>query len=136
MSALAQHPRNENLIFVGNELGVYASVDGGEQWVRLENGLPTVPVDDIKIHPRENDLVIGTHGRGIWIMDDIAPLEQLTPEVVASTAHLFPVRRATSYNAYRPQGWTPGIYADDNPPMGARIRYYLGSDMELSLIHI
>ena len=130
VSALAQHPRNGNLIFVGNELGVYASVDGGEQWVRLENGLPTVPVDDIKIHPRENDLVIGTHGRGIWIMDDIAPLERLTPEVVASTAHLFPVRRATSYNAYRPQGWTPGIYADDNPPMGARIRYYLGSDMD------
>ena len=89
-----------------------------------------MPVDDIKIHPRENDLVIGTHGRGIWIMDDIAPLERLTPEVVASTAHLFPVRRATSYNAYRPQGWTPGIYADDNPPMGARIRYYLGSDMD------
>ena len=55
-----------------------------------KTGLPTVPVDDIKIHPRENDLVIGTHGRGIWIMDDIAPLERLTPEVVASTAHLFP----------------------------------------------
>jgi photosystem II stability/assembly factor-like uncharacterized protein len=130
VSALAQHPRNANLLFVGNELGVYTSVNGGEQWVRLENGLPTVPVDDIKIHPRENDLVIGTHGRGIWIMDDIAPLEGLTPEVVASTAHLFPVRRATSYNAYRPQGWTPGIYADDNPPLGARIRYYLSSEMD------
>jgi photosystem II stability/assembly factor-like uncharacterized protein len=130
VSALAQHPRNPNLLFVGNEFGVYTSVDGGEQWARLENGLPTVPVDDIKIHPRENDLVIGTHGRGIWIMDDIAPLEELTPQVVASTAHLYSVRRATSYNAYRPQGWTPGIYADPNPPLGARIRYYLGADVD------
>ena len=130
VSALAQHPRNANLLFVGNELGVYTSVDGGEQWARLENGLPTVPVDDIKIHPRDNDLVIGTHGRGIWIMDDIAPLEELTPQVVASMAHLYSVRRATSYNAYRPQGWTPGIIEDPNPPMGARIRYYLGSEVD------
>ena len=128
VSALAQHPRNANLLFVGNEFGVYASLDAGEQWTRLENGLPTVPVDDIKIHPRDNDLVIGTHGRGIWIMDDIAPLEELTARVVAATAHLFSVRRATSYNEYRPQGWTPGIYADANPPLGARIRYYLGSE--------
>jgi photosystem II stability/assembly factor-like uncharacterized protein len=128
VSALAQHPRSASLLFVGNEIGVYASLDGGAQWTQLKNGLPTVPVDDIKIHPRDNDLVIGTHGRGIWIMDDIAPLEELTPQVMASTAHLFSVRRATSYNAYRPQGWTPGIYADANPQMGARIRYYLGAD--------
>ena len=130
VNALAQHPRNPSLLFLGNEVGIYASIDGGGQWARINSNLPTVPVDDIKIHPRENDLVIGTHGRGIWIMDDIAPLEHLTPEVVASSAHLFPLRTATSYNAYTPQGWTPGIYAAPNPPMGARVRYHLSADVE------
>lgn len=130
MSALAQHPDNANLLFAGNEIGVYASADAGANWVRLHNGLPTVPVDDIKIHPRENDLVIGTHGRGIWILDDISPLEHLNAGVVASNVHIFPIRRATSYNLYTPQGWTPGIFAAPNPPAGARIRYHLTADAE------
>jgi photosystem II stability/assembly factor-like uncharacterized protein len=125
LNAVAQHPRTANLLFVGNELGVYVSVTGGEQWVELRANLPTVPVDDIDIHPRENDLVIGTHGRGIWIMEDITPLERLSPTVVASGAYVFPVRRATSYNEYTPQGWTPGIWVADNAPAGARIRYWL-----------
>ena len=126
LNALAQHPRRADLLFAGNEVGVYVSLNGGGSWMRLANGLPTVPVDDIKIHPRENDLVIGTHGRGIWIMDDIGPLEELTTEVHASPVHLFRTRTATSYNLYRPQGWTPGIFAADNPEYGARIRYLLG----------
>ncbi len=127
VNALTQHPENERLLFLGNEVGVYVSVDAGQQWVRMASNLPTVPVDDIKIHPRENDLVIGTHGRGIWILDDVTPLERLAPDVVASNAFVFPVRRATSYNMYTPQGWTPGIYEAPNPEPGARIRYYLSS---------
>ena len=130
MNALAQHPDNAQLLFSGNEVGVYVSADGGENWVRMTNGLPTVPVDDIKIHPRDNDLVIGTHGRGIWILDDIGPLEHLDGSAVGSTAHIFPMRRATSYNLYTPQGWTPGIYAASNPLPGARIRYHLSADVD------
>ncbi len=130
MNALAQHPDNANLLFAGNEIGVFVSADAGGHWVRMTNGLPTVPVDDIKIHPRENDLVIGTHGRGIWILDDIGPLEHLNSNVVAADVHVFPVRRATSYNAYTPQGWTPGIYAAPNPPSGARVRYHLAGDTD------
>ena len=130
MNALAQHPRAHNLLFAGSEVGIHFSIDGGANWHALGNGLPTVPVDDIVVHPRDNDLVIGTHGLGIWIMDDITPLEGLSSEVMASSAHLFPVRRATSYNQYRPQGWTPGIYAAPNPQAGARIRYHLGSAMD------
>ncbi len=128
LNALAQHPRAHNLLFAGSEVGVHFSIDRGASWHDLRNGLPTVPVDDIVVHPRENDLVIGTHGLGIWIMDDIAPLEHLSSEVMASGAHLYPARRATSYNLYTPQGWTPGIYAAPNPPAGARIRYHLGAD--------
>ena len=129
VNAFAEHPRTPNLLFVGNEVGVYFSVDRGEQWVRLKNNLPTVPVDDIVVHPRENDLVLGTHGRGIWIMADITPLEQLSPQVLASAAHLFSVRRATAFNEHRPQGWTPSAYAADEPESGALIRYYLREDL-------
>ena len=130
VSALAQHPDNADLLFVGNERGVYTSIDGGMAWMPLRANLPTVPVDDIKIHPRDNDLVIGTHGRGIWIMDDIGVLEELDASVMAAPVHLFDTRRATSYNRYTPQGWTPGIFASENPAMGSRIRYWLTSEMD------
>ena len=130
VNALAQHPRNADLLFLGNEVGAYASIDGGGQWVEIGNELPTVPVDDIAVQPRENDLVIGTHGRGVWIMDDITPLERLDANVVASVAFVFATRRTTSFNPYRPQGWTPGIYAASNPPAGARIRYYLSTETD------
>ncbi len=126
VNALAQHPATSDLWFLGNELGVYFSVDGGQAWNRLANGLPTVPVDDIEIHPRDNDLVIGTHGRGIWIMSDLSPLQNLTAPVIASALHAFPVKDAVAYTMYRPQGWTPGIYAADNPEFGAGIRYWVG----------
>ena len=108
VNVIAQHPRSPDLVFVGNEVGVYFSIARGDRWVQLDNNLPTVPVDDIKIHPRENDLVLGTHGRGIYIMEDITPLERLTTEVLAADVHLFPVRVATSYNPYTPQGLDAG----------------------------
>ncbi len=131
VNVIVQHPRTDRLLFVGNEIGVYVSVDEGMNWSRLKNNLPTVPVDDIVVHPRDNDLVIGTHGRGIWIMADISPLEGLTQEVLASDTHIFPVRRATSYNRYTPQGWTPSVYAAENPQVGALIRYYLRTDIDV-----
>lgn len=124
VNVIAQHPHTPGLLFLGNEMGAYFSVDDGRQWARL-GGVPTVPVDDIKVHPRDNDLVLGTHGRGIWILDDMGPLQEMTPDVLASEAHLFPVRRATSYTPYTPQGWTPGTYEAPNAPYGALIWYHL-----------
>ena len=129
VNVVTEHPRTGNLLFLGNEIGVYFSIDRGQDWVRLKNDLPTVPVDDIVVHPRENDLVLGTHGRGVWIVADISPLEELTPEVLASSAHLFPVRTATIYNPDRRQGWTPGVFAAPEPQSGALIRYYLHDDV-------
>ena len=136
LNALAQHPSAHNLLFAGSEVGVHFSFDGGARWHPLGNGLPTVPVDDIVVHPRDNDLVVGTHGLGIWIMDDIGPLQGLSAEVMASSAHLYPVRRATSYNIHFPQGWSPGIYAAPNPIAGARIRYHLGSTADSVTVKI
>jgi len=130
VNALAEHPDNPALLFLGNEVGLYVSIDAGARWTAMRGNLPTVPVDDIEIHPRENDVVLGTHGRGVWILEDVTPLERLDADVLAANAFLFPVRRATSLNEYRPQGWTPGIWAAPNPPTGARIRYWLGAEAD------
>ena len=84
---------NPNLLFAGTEYGIFVSLDGGKAWKPFQNGMPNVRVDDILIHPRDRDLIVGTHGRSIWIMDDITPLEQLNkPEVV-----LFAPRPAIQY---------------------------------------
>src|SRR6266496_1946693 len=75
---------NPNLLFLGTEFGLWVSVDGGRQWAHYKGGdLPAVAVRDLAIHPRDHDLVIATHGRGIWIIDDISPLRALTPEALA-----------------------------------------------------
>src|SRR2546422_789196 len=78
---------DKDLVFLGTELGLWVSVDGGQQWAHYKgNDLPNVAVRDLAIHPRDNDLVIATHGRGIWIVDDITPLRALTPATLASNA--------------------------------------------------
>src|SRR5256714_3752697 len=132
VQVIREHPRNGNLIFVGTEFGVFYSADAGKTWTQLKYNIPTVAVHDIVIHPRENDLVIGTHGRGIYIIDDITPLEKLA-DATASGTYLFPVKVATEYN---PNSSVPGgirgagatgdrEYAAPNPAFGAVISYYL-----------
>jgi ElaB/YqjD/DUF883 family membrane-anchored ribosome-binding protein len=102
------------------------SFDRGGNWTRLKGNLPLVRVDDIQIHPRDNDLVLATHGRSIWVLDDIAPLEQLSDNVVASEFHLFDIRPATQYRLYLRKGNTGHKdFAAPNPPYGAVITYYL-----------
>ncbi len=98
--------------------------------MRLKNNLPTVPVDDIIVHPRENDLVVGTHGRSIWILPDITPLERLSNEVLASPAHLFPIKPATIYSLTGGWPFNAARFAAPNPPNGALIRYYLGRTLD------
>lgn len=87
--------RNPNLLFAGTEFAVWASLDAGRSWSNISNNLPTVAIQDLVIHPRDHDLVAGTHGRSIWILDDITPLQQLTDVVRAKPGHLFEQRIAT-----------------------------------------
>ncbi|MGE5346572.1 MAG: WD40/YVTN/BNR-like repeat-containing protein [Acidithiobacillales bacterium] len=82
------------LLFVGTESGLFVSVDGGKAWARFTGGLPRTPVCDLVVHPRDGDLVIATHGRGLYIVDDLTPLRNLTPEVLDSTVTLLPSRPA------------------------------------------
>ena len=86
--------KNPNLLFVGTEFAVFYSINGGRSWIKLNNNLPTVAIHDLVIHPRDGDLIAGTHGRGIWILDDITPLQQATDEVLAAEARLFESRHA------------------------------------------
>jgi hypothetical protein len=95
--------KNQSLLFAGTEFSAYVSIDGGANWRRL-NGLPTVPVHDLVIHPREADLIAATHGRSLWILDDITPLQQLTPAVLQSDLHLFKNKVATIWDRGQPRG--------------------------------
>ena len=128
VNGFLEHPETPDLLFVGNETGLWFSTDRGARWQELEANLPTVPVDDIVLHPRENDLILATHGRGIWILHDVSPLQELTPTVLASAGHLFPVPVATDWSIWSPQGWEPGTFGLPDPPTGARIRYHVGGE--------
>jgi hypothetical protein len=94
-----EHPRTPDLLFAGTEYGVFVSRDGGQGWAQLKQGIAPAPVHDLVIHPRENDLVVGTHGRGIYILDDLAALERLPSPTVASPV-VFAPRPATIQNQH------------------------------------
>ncbi len=118
---------NKDLLFLGTELGLWVSVDGGRRWAKYKGGeFPSVAVRDLAIHPRDHDLVIGTHGRGIWIIDDITPLRALTPAVLASPVAFLP-QRPTVQRLQAQGGWANGdaMYVGPNPPGDAVITYYL-----------
>ena len=125
-----EDPENPDLLFAGTEFAVYYSMSGGDSWARLNNNLPTVAVHDLVIHRRDADLIIGTHGRGLWIMDDISALQQMTPEIRSSPAHLFDSAVATRWLRIQPQGTGGSLaFQGENPSRDAPISYYIGDDV-------
>ncbi|HUR81863.1 MAG TPA: sialidase [Thermoanaerobaculia bacterium] len=117
---------NRDLLFLGTEFGLWISIDGGRQWAQYKGGdLPNVAVRDLAIHPRENDLVIATHGRGIWIVDDITPLRALTPDVLEKDI-AFVGSNVIVQALSAPGGWVDGDaeFTGPNPPQDAVITYY------------
>ena len=131
VNVVTEHHRAPNLLFAGNEVGVFVSVDRGGQWVQLKNNLPVVPVDDILVHPRDNDLLVGTHGRSFWILADVTPLEQLSEEMLADAGWVFPEARPTIMWAQRGDWpFSGATYSAPNPPRGTLIRYYLRDEWE------
>ena len=129
--ALAEDPVNPKLLFAGTEYGLYFTNIGGEKWIKLTGGLPTIQVRDLAIQKRENDLVVGTFGRGIYILDDYTPLRNLTSETLKQESALFPVRNTLSYIPAQPLGQNgkgfqgEAFFAAPNPPFGAEITYFL-----------
>ncbi len=138
--AFAEHPANPDLLFVGTEMGVFVSTDRGGSWTPMRGGLPIVRVDDLAIHPRDNALVVATHGRGFWILDDLGPLQHLAEAKAAESAYLVPVK---SEWLIAPDGSrTSGThatrdYAAPNPPVGTTVSYSLKSasrDLKLQIV--
>ena len=126
---MREDPKNRNLLYVGTEFGLYISLDGGKKWQKFMNNLPTARVDDILVHPRDNDLIVATHGRSIWIADDITPLQQLAATPPQDPV-LFDVRPAVAYLTDRQSGQQVGgqkVFVGENPPRGAALNYYLPS---------
>ncbi len=115
-----------DLLFLGTELGLWISVDRGAHWAQFKGGhIPAVAVRDLVIQPRDNDLILATHGRGIWIVDDITPLRHLTPELASQEA-AFVAARPVQQRIEAQGGWPSGAaaFAGDNPASGAVITYY------------
>jgi photosystem II stability/assembly factor-like uncharacterized protein len=125
VQVIREHPRQPNLLFVGTEFGAYFTVDGGAHWTQLKSGIPGVPVHDMQIQARANDLVVGTHGRGIFILDDLSPLENLAQAKQASVAYLFPVQDALLFqpNGSRSSGMGTRGFTGQNPEPGPHIDY-------------
>jgi photosystem II stability/assembly factor-like uncharacterized protein len=126
VNCLEQDFINPDLLFCGTEFGVYFTVDGGKNWVRLKSGIPTISVRHMAIQKRESDLVLATFGRGFYIMDNYSPLRELSKELTEKEAYLFPVKDALMFNSYDNhdnQGQT--YYNSPNPDYGATFTWYM-----------
>jgi len=134
--AIAEDHVNPNLLFAGTEFGLYFSIDGGQKWIQLKGGLPTIQIRDLTIQKRENDLVVGTFGRGIYILDNYTPLRLLRPEMLKQDGQLFPVKNALMYIQSQPLGGRgknfqgESFFTAENPPFGATFTYYLKEELK------
>ena len=124
--AIAQDHVNGNLLFAGMEFGVWASVDGGGRWTQLKGGMPTTQARDLQIQRRETDLVVGTFGRGAYILDDYSALRAMTAETLTQEAALFPLRDAYMFEelSHNTAAW--GNDSTPNPAYGATFTYHVG----------
>ncbi|HEY2376342.1 MAG TPA: hypothetical protein VGH98_10250 [Gemmatimonadaceae bacterium] len=129
VKTITEDPRNPRLLFAGTEFGLYWSLDGGRHWLFPGGALPHVMVDRVVVNERTNDLVIGTHGRSVIILDDVAPLETWDPSPSADPVQLFPLRDATEVYQWRDQP-LPGArtFTAPNVPLGTFVTYWLGKD--------
>ncbi len=115
--------RDRNIVYLGNEEGIYISFDAGAHWQSFQNDLPKVSVHDIRMQPREDDIVIATHGRSVYIMDDVRAVQELQSAVSTGTA-LFAPRKAYEWSLHENDEGTYTNFAADNPPYGVMITYY------------
>src|ERR1041384_2562897 len=121
--------KNPDVLYLGTESGLFVTFDKGKQWMRVKANLPTVPIYEITLHPRDNAMILATHGRSIWILDDMTPLQQF-PKARSMDAHMFEIRPATEMN---PAGDRSREFEGDmqflgkNQDVGAAFTYYLKS---------
>ncbi len=124
--SVVQDHVNGNLLFAGTEFGLFFTVDGGDQWIQLKGGLPVCQVRDLAVQKRENDLVLGTFGRGFYVLDDYSPLREVSAQALGQEAELFALRTAYQFteSGYERAAW--GNEVSPNPPAGAVFTYSVG----------
>ncbi|MGH7698952.1 MAG: VPS10 domain-containing protein, partial [Gemmatimonadales bacterium] len=126
VNVIREHPTNPDLLFLGTEHALFVSTDRGHEWRRVRGGLPTTLYDDLAIHPRDNDLIVATHGRSLWVLDDLAPLVEWSPDIARHPLHLFSIRPAMIFQYWKSTSYRgQGTYAGENPPEGAILSYHL-----------
>ncbi|WP_299535474.1 sialidase family protein [Ulvibacterium sp.] len=124
VNVIKEDHKNPNLLFIGTDKAVYCSLNGGENWLKLKNNMPTVAIHDLVIHPRENDLVVGTHGRSIYIAD-ISILQELSTGLLNSEMHLFQVEPRKQWRMNSQPAVSAQNFSGENEPPGVVINYYL-----------
>ena len=129
INVVREHHSNPDLLFVGTEFQVFASIDGGESWASMKGDMPTTPVHDIKIHARENDLVVGTHGRGIYIAD-IAPLAEMTEDLLEMDAHFFQPESKVRWIAPDFTNYGSSNFEGESDTLAVTLYYYLSDDVD------
>ncbi len=131
VNVIVEHPDNPGVLFLGTEHALFVSTDSGAGWTQLGSNLPTTLYDDLKIHPRDKDLVVGTHGRSIWILDHVAPLGEWTADVRDAAAHLFSIRPAYLQHYWKSTSYRgQAAYAGENAPFGALLTYHLNAEVD------
>ena len=139
VQVVREDPKNNNLIYVGTELGLFVNWNAGTgDWTKLHLGnLPNVAIHEVRVHPRDNDIILATHGRAVWIFDDATPIQQMTTQVAAKPAHLFPLRDAKRFNTGGGEwSWGSQAYKGTNAPYGAGITYWLKDKVADSLVKL
>ena len=129
INVIREDHKNPNLLFVGTEFAVYVSIDGGKNWTKMKTNMPTQPVQDMVIHPRENDLVLATHGRGFFITD-ISPLQELAGEVLSKDVHLFDIESKIRWVNNELNVSSSSNFNGESEPNGIVIYYYLKNKAE------
>ena len=128
---LVQDHVKKDLFFAATEFGVYFTNNGGENWIELEGGMPTIPIRDITIQRRENDLVAGSFGRGIFILDDITPIRNFNNNIATTEATLFPVKEVKWYGqSSRVGSQGDAEWIAKNPPFGANFTYFMADNIK------
>jgi hypothetical protein len=138
VKVIREDPKNPNVLYAGTEFGLYVTLNKGRRWFKF-GGLPTVAVDDIAVHPRDMDLVVATHGRSLYIVDDVRPLQELTPKVAARDAYLF--APPTAHGFYPLPGFVESngtaVFRGANRPDGAilsvHVRRYTGAPLTIAI---
>ncbi|MCD6515832.1 MAG: hypothetical protein J7L72_00160 [Candidatus Aminicenantes bacterium] len=129
VNVIREDHKNPDLLFVGTEFAVYVSIDGGKNWNKMKGDMPTQPVHDIVIHPRENDLVVATHGRGIFITD-ITFLQELSQEIIESDVHLFEIEPKVMWVSNKSPHYGSSNFNGESEPRGLVVNYYLKNQAE------